>query len=53
MHALDDPSWSYHEEWLTALERTIIDAGVASPEEIKLLMSSALNRDDISRGDRP
>ncbi len=52
-HALDDPSWSYYEEWLEALERTIIDAGVANQEELKLFMSSALNRDDISQNDRP
>jgi nitrile hydratase accessory protein len=33
-HALDDPSWSYYEQWLNALEAVVVAAGLASHEEI-------------------
>lgn len=33
-HALDDVSWDYYEHWLAALERTILKAGIAGPEEL-------------------
>jgi nitrile hydratase accessory protein len=38
-HALDDPSWSYYEQWLRALERALVQAQVASPAEIDSLLS--------------
>jgi nitrile hydratase accessory protein len=33
-HALDDASWDYYEHWLAALERAILKAGIAEPEEL-------------------
>ena len=33
-HALDDPSWSYYDCWLTALESVIIEAGLSTDAEI-------------------
>ncbi len=33
-HALDDPSWSYYEQWLKALEAVVVESGLASREEI-------------------
>ena len=33
-HALDDPSWSYYERWLTALERLLIESGLITREDL-------------------
>jgi nitrile hydratase accessory protein len=33
-HALDDPSWSYYELWLTALERLVVEQGLIAPEDL-------------------
>lgn len=33
-HALDDPSWSYYERWLTALERVLVAKRIARPEDL-------------------
>jgi nitrile hydratase accessory protein len=33
-HGTEDGSWNYYEQWLTALERTIIKAGIAKPNEL-------------------
>ena len=36
-HALADPSWNYYDRWLQALEAVLVQAGVATPEEIAAL----------------
>ena len=36
-HALDDPSWSYYERWLTALERLVIEQQLVTPDELARL----------------
>jgi nitrile hydratase accessory protein len=33
-HSLDDPSWSYYERWLTALERLLIEEKVVTAEDL-------------------
>lgn len=33
-HAVGDETWGYYERWLGALERLILDAGIASREEL-------------------
>lgn len=33
-HTLNDPAWHYYEQWLAALERMIVDTGLATPAEI-------------------
>ncbi|MPZ54980.1 MAG: nitrile hydratase accessory protein [Rhizobiales bacterium] len=33
-HSLDNPSWSYYERWLTALERLVVEQRLATPEEL-------------------
>ncbi len=33
-HALDDPSWSYYEQWLNALEAVVLESGLVRPEEL-------------------
>jgi nitrile hydratase accessory protein len=33
-HELDDPSWSYYERWLTALERLLIELGLITREDL-------------------
>jgi nitrile hydratase accessory protein len=33
-HSLDDPSWSYYERWLTALERLLIEERLVTAEEL-------------------
>ena len=35
-HELDDPSWNYYDQWLTALETTIAKSGLGSRGEIEL-----------------
>ena len=37
-HAPADPSWSYYERWLAALEAVLVEAGLATPEELAALM---------------
>jgi nitrile hydratase accessory protein len=38
-HPLDDASWHYYEHWLAALERAILKAGIAAPEELGIVPS--------------
>ena len=33
-HSLDDPSWSYYERWLTALERLLIEEKLVTAEDL-------------------
>jgi nitrile hydratase accessory protein len=33
-HRLDDPSWSYYERWLTALERLLVEQGLVAAEDL-------------------
>jgi nitrile hydratase accessory protein len=33
-HRLDDPSWSYYERWLTALERLLVEQGLIAAEDL-------------------
>jgi nitrile hydratase accessory protein len=37
-HPLNDASWDYYEHWLAALERAIIKAGIARPEELGIVL---------------
>ena len=34
-HELDDPSWNYYEQFLTALEATIVKSGLGTLDEIE------------------
>lgn len=44
-HSLDDPSWSYYERWLTALERLLLEQGLIAPEDLSArLPDTARNR---------
>jgi nitrile hydratase accessory protein len=45
-HSLDDPSWSYYERWLTALERLVVEAQLATTEEIEARTRSGLESND-------
>jgi len=38
-HELDDPSWSYYEHWLTALERLVVEQGLIVPEDLTARLS--------------
>lgn len=38
-HDLKDPSWNYYGHWLEALEKAVVDAGLISAEELKLLLA--------------
>ncbi len=33
-HSLEDPSWSYYERWLTALERLLIETQLVTAEDL-------------------
>ncbi len=33
-HALGDPSWSYYDHWLTALEKAVAKAGIADGSDV-------------------
>jgi nitrile hydratase accessory protein len=33
-HEIDDPSWNYYDQWLSALEAAVIAARLASEDEI-------------------
>ncbi len=35
-HPLDHRSWNYYDQWLAALERAVVKAGIADPAEIGL-----------------
>jgi nitrile hydratase accessory protein len=37
----DDPSWNYYDQWLSALEATVIAAGLASRDEITARVTAA------------
>ena len=34
-HALDDPSWSYYQRWLLALERLALETNLIHPDELE------------------
>ena len=40
-HGIDDPSWNYYDQWLDALEASVVAAGLASPEEIAARAAAA------------
>jgi nitrile hydratase accessory protein len=33
-HEINDPSWNYYDQWLSALEAMVVASGLASPDEI-------------------
>ncbi|WP_207456305.1 nitrile hydratase accessory protein [Azospirillum sp. SYSU D00513] len=39
--APDGSSWSYYEQWLTALEATVVQCGLATPEELSARLALA------------
>jgi nitrile hydratase accessory protein len=41
-HALDDPSWSYYQRWLDALERVMARAGVVDQEQLAAITQARL-----------
>ena len=41
-HASDDPSWSYYERWLTALERLVVEAQLVTPDELESTHDAAV-----------
>lgn len=34
-HSLDDPSWSYYQRWLLALERLVVEADLLAQDELE------------------
>jgi nitrile hydratase accessory protein len=38
-HDLADPSWSYYERWLTALENLLVQEQIVTPEELAARVS--------------
>lgn len=48
-HALEDPSWSYYERWLTALERLLVQERIVAAEDL----APELNNDIASRAPSP
>jgi nitrile hydratase accessory protein len=44
-HLLDDPSWSYYERWLTALERLLIEEQLVTAEELVARLASQMPAD--------
>jgi nitrile hydratase accessory protein len=44
-HALDDPSWSYYERWLTALENAVVESGLSTRQEIEARLVGAERSD--------
>jgi nitrile hydratase accessory protein len=47
-HALDDPSWSYYQRWLLALERLALESDLISPEELEELTTQLVEQDALS-----
>jgi nitrile hydratase accessory protein len=43
-HALDDPSWSYYQRWLLALERLVLESGLIVPEELEELTATLVEQ---------
>nr|WP_295835502.1 nitrile hydratase accessory protein [uncultured Azospirillum sp.] len=39
--SFDSPSWSYYEQWLSALEATILQSGLATPDELSACTAAA------------
>lgn len=37
-HELDDPSWSYYQRWMMALEQLVLEANLIDPEELDQAM---------------
>jgi nitrile hydratase accessory protein len=33
-HAIDDPSWNYYDQWLAALELSVLASGLATEDEL-------------------
>lgn len=41
LHALEDPSWSYYERWLTALERLLVQEQIVTAEDLAARIGSS------------
>jgi len=39
-HELEDPSWSYYERWLTALERLLVQEQIVTAEDLVARLGS-------------
>jgi nitrile hydratase accessory protein len=39
-HSLEDPSWSYYERWLTALERLLVEEKLVTTEDLAAYLPS-------------
>lgn len=39
-HATDDPSWSYYDRWLAALESVVVASGLATEAELAALIET-------------
>jgi nitrile hydratase accessory protein len=39
-HELEDPSWSYYERWLTALERLLVQEQIVTAEDLAARLGS-------------
>jgi nitrile hydratase accessory protein len=39
-HALDDPSWSYYERWLTALEQLLVQEEIVTAEDLATMLGT-------------
>jgi nitrile hydratase accessory protein len=46
-HALDDPSWSYYQRWLLALERLALESDLIAPEELEELTAVLVEREAL------
>lgn len=44
-HALDDPSWSYYQRWLMALERLALESDLVTPEELEALTATLMEQE--------
>jgi nitrile hydratase accessory protein len=46
-HALDDPSWSYYQRWLLALERLALESDLISAEELEALTTLLVEQEVV------
>jgi nitrile hydratase accessory protein len=46
-HALDDPSWSYYQRWLLALERLALESDLITPEELEALTTEFVAQEEL------
>lgn len=44
-HELDDPSWSYYQRWLIALERLAMASELITPEELQQLETTIASQE--------